>query len=169
MLLAFGDEALIDRASRSLDRHLQSSSFSSSSTRSRRVSSRAQSTPLPATTAATTLFMILHLCLAVAASLRSRSSCVLNFGSLVTSSCWAWALLARARSVAVRARFFSIARMFSADSTPACFSSVWREVDRFVCAISSVSLRSIKGCSALKFISLCVASSRHPARDSTSQ
>lgn len=151
------EEASINEALRSLDPHLQIASVSSSSTRLRRVSSPAQSTPLPAMTAATTLFMILHLCLALVESSRILSSCALNFGSFVTSSRWAWTFLTRARRVVVRARFFSTARMWSADSTAASFNSVWRVEDRLVCAISSVSLRSIKGCKALTSISLLLA------------
>lgn len=146
-------EASINEALRSLDPDVQIASVSSSSTRLRRVSSPAQSTPLPAMTAATTLFMILHLCLAIAVSSCSLSSCALYFGSFVTSSRWAWTLLTRARSVVVRTRFFSTARMWSADSTVASFNSVWRVEDRLVCAISSVSLRLIKGCRALASIS----------------
>ena len=142
------------------------SSSSSSSTRSRRVSSRAQSTPLPATTAATTLFMTLHLCLAVVASFRSISSCALNLGSFVISSRCAWTFLARAMSVVVRVRFFSIARVLSADSTATSFNKVCRVEDKLVRTISRMSLRSIRGRRALEAISVCVAPMECPSSTS---
>lgn len=131
---------------------LQPASSSSSKTTLRRVSLRAQSTPLPAMIAPTALFMILHLFLATTVSFRVWSSRALELELASAQLCRACLFSARVRIVAVSSRFCSRVRRLSASTTIASPRVNCRLDDRFVCAIARTSLRSMRGCRALRFV-----------------
>ena len=105
---------------------------SSSRTRSRRSSSLAQSMPLPAIMAATTLFMIRHLALDSFASPRRPSSRVRSSESSISSIFRAFNLPAKSSKVRVKSRFFAMCVMLWSSVVERSLRAEWRLEDRLV-------------------------------------